>query len=404
MRLVRPIVLLVLLIAAPAARADGLTRFQELLAAKGRTDMIRFTSGSSLGIGGFTLENVVVTPPPDMVDLGKMPVKPMPTRIERIVVEDVDFDSIAKDKPPLFLRARFEGVVLDGRAAPDGAMLKFLGTDSALLDVSVDYRFDAAKEAFALNRFEVELRGFARVELAVSIEGVTSDVTDDPKENAGGTTLRSASLMITDDGLMARLMRAFATDRGASPDQLAETAAQTVIAAMGEGAVARGAAHTIAAFLRDWQGTKGPLRISLAPGSQITFDDLGAIDKAEDAMKELGLAVTYAGTTVEPPPLPPRITGRAAIERLVGNTTTATIDGSEIVDYYAADGTYVSQVDAVIAKGQWRINDEDQLCRKFPDEDENCFNIAVAGRKVTYIYDVDDEEQFELHDGNARNL
>jgi len=30
--------------------------------------------------------------------------------------------------------------------------------------------------------------------------------------------------------------------------------------------------------------------------------------------------------------------------------------------------------------------------------------VAVEGRKVTYIHDVDDEEEFELQDGNSRNL
>ena len=46
----------------------------------------------------------------------------------------------------------------------------------------------------------------------------------------------------------------------------------------------------------------------------------------------------------------------------------------------------------------------DQLCLKFPDEDESCFAVAVTGRRVTYIHDVDDEEEFDLHDGNPRKL
>src|SRR5690242_6771586 len=104
MRFARPTFLFLLILAgAPAAWADGLSRFQELLAAKGRADMVRFASGSSLGDNGFVLENVVVTPPPDMVEPGKVPVKPVPTRITRVTVEAIDFDSIARDKPPLFV-------------------------------------------------------------------------------------------------------------------------------------------------------------------------------------------------------------------------------------------------------------------------------------------------------------
>ncbi len=404
-RLTFPVLLL--LVGVPAAWADGFSRFQDLLIAKGRADMVRFGSGASLGANGFVLENVVVTPPPDMVEQGKMPVKPVPTRIARVSVEEIDFDSIARDKPPLFVRARFEGIALDGKAAPEGAMRKYLGADQALADITIAYRLDATSRVFELSRLEIDLRGLARLELAITIDGVAPDVTDAPQQAAGAASLRSASLTIHDASLMARLVRALATEEGAPPEQQAEMLAQTVLMMLGgDGPVTQSAAHTVAAFLRDWQRTRGPLSITLKPGARVSFAELGAITKAEEAMKALGLVVTYAGTTVTPPAAPAnaRLTGRAAIERLIGNTTTATIDGSDIADHFMADGTYVSQIDAVIARGRWRIDDENQLCRKFPDEDETCFKVEVSGRKVTYIYDVDDEEEFELHDGNPRKL
>jgi hypothetical protein len=392
---------------APAAWADGFTRFQELIAAKGKADMFRFGSGSSLGPNGFVLENVVVTPPPDMVEPGKMPVKPVPTRIARVTVEEIDFDSIARDKPPLFMRARFEGIALDGKAGPDGAMRKYIGADQALADLTIAYRLDAATQVFELARFEIDLRGLLRLELALAVDGVAPDVTDAPQRAAGTASLRSASLTIHDASLMARLVRALAADEATPPDQQAEILAQTVLMMVGgEGPVTQSAAHTIAAFLRDWQRPRGPLRITLNPGKPMTFAEFGAIAKAEEAMKALGLVVTYAGTTVTPPapPADAKLTGRAAVDRLVGNTTTAKIDGQDVADYFAPDGTYVSLIDSVIARGRWRINDDDQLCHKFPDEDETCFNVEINGRKVTYIYDAGDEEEFDLHDGNPRKL
>jgi hypothetical protein len=415
MRLVRLTILFLLMLSgAPAAWADGFTRFQELIAAKGKADMFRFGSGSSLGPNGFVLENVVVTPPPDMVEPGKMPVKPVPTRIARVTVEEFDFDSIARDKPPLFMRARFEGIALDGKAGPDGAMRKYIGADQALADLTIAYRLDAATQVFELARFEIDLRGLVRLELAITIDGVAPDAADTPQRSAGTASLRSASLTIHDASLMARLIRAFATDEGAPPDQQAEILAQTVLMMLGgDGPVTQSAAHTVAAFLRDWQRPRGPLRITLNPGKPMTFTELGAIAKAEEAMKALGLVVTYAGTSVTPPPAPTapptppadtKLAGRAAIDRLIGNTTTAKIDGQEVADYFAPDGTYVSQIDSVIARGRWRINDDDQLCHNFPDEDETCFNVEINGRKVTYIYDAGDEEEFDLHDGNPRKL
>jgi hypothetical protein len=408
MRLVRSTILFLLVLSgAPTAWADGFTRFQELIAAKGKADVFRFGSGSSLGPNGFVLENVVVTPPPDMVEPGKMPVKPVPTRIARVTVEEIDFDSIARDKPPLFMRARFEGIALDGKAGPDGAMRKYIGADQATADLSIAYRLDAAAQVFELARFEIDLRGLLRLELALAVDGVAPDMTDAPQRAAGTASLRSASLTIHDASLMARLVRALAADEATPPDQQAEILAQTVLMMVGgEGPVTQSAAHTIAAFLRDWQRPRGPLRITLNPGKPMTFAEFGAIAKAEEALKALGLVVTYAGTTVTPPapPADAKLTGRAAVDRLVGNTTTAKIDGQDVADYFAPDGTYVSLIDSVIARGRWRINDDDQLCHKFPDEDETCFNVEINGRKVTYIYDAGDEEEFDLHDGNPRKL
>lgn len=408
MRLARATIFLLLLVfGAPAVRADGFSRFQDLLIAKGQPDMIRFGSGSSLGADGFVLENVVVTPPPDMVEPGKMPVTPVPTRIARIAVEAFDFDSVTRDKPPLFMRARFEGIALDGKAAPDGAMRKYLGTDLAMADLSIAYRLDATSQVFELARLEVDLRGLARLELALTVDGVVPDMAEVPQRAAGSASLHSASLTIQDASLLARLVRAMAAGEGTPPEQQAETLAQIALMMLGgDGPVTGSAAHTVAAFLRDWQSPRGPLTVTLAPGKPITFAELGGMAKAEAMMKALGLAVTYAGTTVTPPvpPAEARLTGRAAIERLVGNTTTATIDGQDIADYFMPDGTYVSKIDAVVARGTWRINDDEQLCHKFPDEDETCFAVEVNGRKVTYVYDPGDEEEFELHDGNARDL
>ncbi len=407
MRFARPTILFLLILAgASAARADGLSRFHELLAAKGKTDMVRFTSGSSLGDSGFVLENVVVTPPPDMVEPGKVPVKPVPTRIARVAVEAIDFDSIARDKPPLFVRARLEGIALDSKAAPEGAMRKYLGADLAMADVSIAYSLDAANQVLELTQLEINLRGLARLELALTIDGVTPNTVDRPN-SAGTASLRSASLTIHDASLTARLIRAIAEDEGVQPEEQAETLVQTVLMTVGrEGPVTRSAAHTVAAFLRDWQRPRGPLGITLKPGSLVTFGELGAIGNAEEAMKALGLVVTYAGTTVTPPAPSPstRLTGRAAVDRLIGNTAMSTIDGQDVADYFAPDGTYVSLVDSVIERGRWRVNDDDQLCHRIPDEDETCFNVEIEGRKVKYLYDGGDEEEFELHDGNPRKL
>ncbi len=50
----------------------------------------------------------------------------------------VHFATNGREGLELVLRVRLEGVALDGKAAPGGEMRKYLGTDSALLDVTID--------------------------------------------------------------------------------------------------------------------------------------------------------------------------------------------------------------------------------------------------------------------------
>ena len=63
------------------------------------------------------------------------------------------------------MRARLEGVALDSKAVPDGAMRKYLGADLAMADVSVAYRLDAVNQVLEPTQLEIDLRGLVRLEL-----------------------------------------------------------------------------------------------------------------------------------------------------------------------------------------------------------------------------------------------
>ena len=83
-----------LLLAAGGAKADGLERFDKLIKPEIKTEHLSYRSAKALGDSGFILEDVTITPPPDQTS------KAEPVHIKRITVEDLDFASMEKKKPP----------------------------------------------------------------------------------------------------------------------------------------------------------------------------------------------------------------------------------------------------------------------------------------------------------------
>src|SRR5262245_27332555 len=310
------------------ARADGLSQFQALIAAKAKPGTFSFGSASAQGPSGFVLTDVILTPPADAAAATPGPVRPGPVKISRLTVEAIDFDSIAKDQPPMFLNARLEGVSFSAETLAGLNVEKYLGSPLPPVDVVLDYRQDASRQTFALNRLELNLRGLARLELNLALDGVAPDVAGAPQQAMQTASLRSAALVFDDASLLSRLMTAIATEQKMAPAQQAEMAAAMLVGmTQDQGPLTNAAVEPLAAFLRDWQRPKGALRITLNPAAKVTAAVLSQAGSPEDVVKALGLSVNYGGAApagprpsvtaqatppAAPPAAPSKLTGLAA--------------------------------------------------------------------------------------------
>ncbi len=283
--------LLLYWVTVPAA-ADGLSRFQEALK-QAPDDALTYKSGKPLGDNGFVLEDVVFTPPPDATQGAKA--EPIP--IKRVTVEDFDFDSTDKNQSPNFVKLRAEGIAISGNPA-DGIDLKEMaGIDKVTGDFQLDYRLDPARKTLTLNRLALDLAGLARLDLSMVLDGVNPDALDKTDAAMKDATLRTASLVFEDSTLLGKVLPAVAKMQGAEADGMIQMA-KAVLDGMrpGQGPATLAVFDTLAAYLDDYKKPKGPLRVTLNPPGKVTTAELSAMaNPDDDAIKSLGLVVSYPG-------------------------------------------------------------------------------------------------------------
>jgi len=283
----------ILLVAAGPAYADGLSKFNEQIKAKLPPGALTYKNAKALGDNGFALEDVVVTPPPDTTGGSKAE----PIKIHGITVEDFDFDSIAKQAPPNFMRMRIDGVEIAQKPAEGIDLGALAGIDKFTADFQFDYRIDPAKKTLVLSRFEVNLNGLARLELSMTLDNFVIEASGQPDKAMTDTTLRTASLVYDDHTLLAKLMPAGAKMQGSDP---------SVLIAMGKGFLdglrtGQGDAtqkvfDAVESYMEDYATPKGTLRLTFNPPGKITAATITGASGADDVIKGLGLTVDYAGT------------------------------------------------------------------------------------------------------------
>ncbi|MBI1209716.1 MAG: hypothetical protein GC191_20835 [Azospirillum sp.] len=297
-------------LSAVARGEDGLSRFEALIKPHMPAGALTWGSGKGLGASGFELRDVTVTPPPEG-EPGKPPKPVMPVNIERITVEDLDLDALAKDQPPGFARVHVVGLVVPAAALDDGAAaLAMIGLDKLVADFTLDYRLEAQRQVMTLSKFEVDLRGLGRLELGMVLDGVTMASADEVGKSKDSASLRSASLIYEDASLLSKAVPALM-----SPDPQADP--KLVVAAIGAGidsvvvnpdADARAVVDAVVSFLGDYQHPKGPLRIGINPPAKATAADYEKLASVNDMIKAAGLTVSYAGTVARPvPPAAPAV-------------------------------------------------------------------------------------------------
>lgn len=289
---------LLLLASGAAAKADGLERFEKLLKPKIEGNALTYQSAKALGDSGFVLEDVTITPPPEQS------AKAQPVHVKRVTVEDLDFASIEKNLSPNFARVRAEGIVVDGKMA-EGIDLKDLaGIDRVAADLQFDYRYEPERKTLTLNRLELDLNGLGRFELTMILDGVSPDMAGQSNSAMDNATLRTATFVYDDHSLLSKAVPAAAKIQNMDVSAAIVMVKATLAALReGQGAAAQSMLDTIAAYIGDFREPKGALRITLNPPNKASAASLSDIKTADEAIKALGLAITYAGASVAAAPV-----------------------------------------------------------------------------------------------------
>ena len=285
-------------LAGPAS-ADGLSRFEKSIKPQIPAGALTYKSSKALGDSGFVLEDVVVTPPPTDKD-SKDP--PQPINIKTITVEDLDFDAIEKQQPPLYAKLRIEGIATGSN--PGGAfdLKQLAGLDKLAADFQLDYRLVPDKQTFTLNRMELNLTGLARLETSMVLDGVSADIAAKPNEAMDNAALRTANIVYDDHSLLAKALPILAAMQGSDPKALIAMATLMLDGARADqSAATQKDIDTLVAFVEDYQKPKGPLKIALNPPDKVTNAQLTDAKTADDYVKLLGIEVSYAGTRTSKP-------------------------------------------------------------------------------------------------------
>jgi hypothetical protein len=282
-----------LLLAATApAHADGIGKFNELVKSKLPPDSLTFKSSKALGDNGFELDDAIVTPPPDATAGAKA----QPIKVKSITVDEVDFDSIAKQAPPNFLKMRIQGVDVDNKPAAGIDLHALAGIDKVSADFQFDYRLDPAKKTLTVNRIEIDLNGLARLEVSMVLDNVDAAQPDKATNDA---TLRTASIVYDDHSLLAKALPAAAKSAMQTDDPAAMIGlAKTFLDAMraGQSDATQKVFDAVESYLEDYKSPKGPLRLTFSPADKTSVATITGAKGADDVIKALGLKVDYAGT------------------------------------------------------------------------------------------------------------
>jgi hypothetical protein len=277
---------------AGPAMADGLGRFEKTLKPQIPPDTLTYKSSKALGDNGFVLSDVVITPPPDPDKKDK----PEPITIKTIAVEDLDFDSLEKNGPPLYAKMRIEGVSAGNNPAAGIDLKQMAGIDKLSADFQLEYKLDTDKQTFTLSRLELTLNGLGRLEVSFIVDDIGEDAISKPDAALNDATLRTGSLVYDDKSLLAKAVPIAAALSGGDPKAYIETAKTTL-----DGMKARQSddskkvIDSLVAYMQDHANPKGPLRIGVNPPDKLSAASLQDAKSADQIVKALGLTVSYAG-------------------------------------------------------------------------------------------------------------
>ena len=398
-----------------AQAQNGLQRFEKDIKPQLEFKSLTYDKAAALGDKGFTLSNVVAVVPASATGGKDSTVK-----IEKVTVEEIDFDRMKdtgkKDEIPLFAKLKIEGMTGDDDLS---GMLESFGIPKAPVDLALDYRLNPTDKVLTISKLEMGLQGQGTLSLSLVLDGVS----DKASEAAGAkdtASLRSASLVYTDVGLLSQLIPAVAKQQGMAADAMVAMAVAPIGAfGTGKGPGTVKALDALASFIADWKKPKGPITISVTPAKSASINDLDKIEQPNALTDIFGLKIEYAGTragaaggapatggqsaAAAAAPADKTMTGAEAWLTIIGNTVTGKVDGEMIFEHYRKDGTLALLEGSEITKGKWSLEGE-RVCFKYPDEDKDCQTITRTGDEVTFKRKDKSGYKLKVLAGNPKNL
>jgi hypothetical protein len=391
--------------AGGASAQNGLQRFESEI--KPQIDLKSFSYGSAsaLGSAGFVLNNVVAVVPANPATGDKETT----VKVDKVTVDEIDFDRLKKDakgdEAPRFAKIKLEGMTGDDALF---ATLAPYGVPKVPLDIALDYRLDTVTKVFTLSKLEINLRGQARVTLALVLDAI-SDKPSEMQSSQDDGRLRTASLDIDDTGLLAKVLPAVAKEQGTPPEVMVAMATVPIGAfAQGQGPATMKALDAVVSFIGDWKQPKGPIKITIKPAKTAGMADIDKIMMPNALTDLFGLAVEYGGTRAGAAgggagSDAKALSGGEASLSLGGNTLTGKIDGDVFFEFYRKDGTTSLMEGSEISPGKWSIEGE-KLCTKYKGEDKECYGIKREGEVVTLTGPKGKAYRMKLLEGNPKNL
>jgi hypothetical protein len=284
--------LLTMAFGASSWAQNGLERFEKEIKPQLDLKKLTYSSAAPLGSAGFVLNGVVAVIPANAATGDKEST----VKIEKVTVEEMDFDRMKKDakddEAPRFAKLKLEGMTGDDEMF---TVLTPYGVPNVPIDIALDYRIDPAAKVLDLKALEVNLRGQAKITLALVLDGIGDKSGMASAKDDG--RLRTAALTLDDSGLLAKLIPALAEEEGVKPDEMVSTGLAAFAGfAQIQGPETLKALDAVASFIGDWKTPKGPLALGLKPAKTAGIGDLDKIMTPNALTTVFGFSATYPGT------------------------------------------------------------------------------------------------------------
>jgi hypothetical protein len=292
MRLLVGTVLAWLFLSSAVTAETGLERFEREIKPQIELKSLTYKNAETLGDTGFVLNEVVAVMPANPATGDKEST----LKIDKVTVEALDFErmkNIKDDDMPRFAKIRLDGLIGDEEMF---ALLDPYGIPRVPMDVVLDYRLDGAEKVFTLNALEIALRGQGKIGLTLVIDGVSEKSSEMAGTRDDGR-LRTASLTLDDNGLIAKLLPAIGKEQGQTAEAYVAFALVSIAAfCEGQGPATLKALDAVASFIGDWKAPKGALVIGLKPTKTAGMSDLDKVMEPNALVDIFGLSASYPAT------------------------------------------------------------------------------------------------------------